>query len=1032
MMSPAGSPLASRSPDPYRYGDTIHDVFDYRVACQPLAPALVTKDQVITYRDLAAAADVLAASLAASGVGPGHFALVRMRRSPVFAAVLLAILKLGAAYLAAEQAWPTDYVQGILDRADAWLVSDDPADGLASPRGAPVVPADALPQGPALPWPKVGVAGTAPCTIFQTSGSTGLPKLAVVPHRATVRAFIGVDYADFGPGHVIVQTSPVCWDVLTLELWSVLLSGGTSLIPPEGSRMGGDLLRSCSAEYGLDTVWLTSSLFSALVDDDLDSFAGIRQVMSGGERVSVDHVRRLLSAHPGMRFSSGYGPVETTVFATSYTESGNDLDQYEEVPLGRPMPATTVLVLDDHGAPCPPGKTGEIHVGGDALGLGYLADPAETRRRFVDGPDGGRFYRTGDLGVWHETGVLLFRGRMDRQLKIRGQRVEPEEVERFISGSFPGVVVAVTPLADPHGLVTGLAAHCGTGARAVTAADIRSACDTGLPPHLRPRRVFVHAELPRTDNGKVDRAALDRAVAVAAADRMQAPSQRPAGGSAADLIAWVASSLLGTDVTAADDLFDLGGDSLFAMRLAARLRREEGISLTVGQIHRERTIARLAGLTAVDPAGQPDGHPVPEAGSTWVLSLAEEDLCLHEVIFPGDPALLLVSAYEWSDDIDLASFRQALVLTCARHPALSAARILEGNQIRAHARTPDQIGRQLQVHHSDDVLAEADGGIVLPAGWLTSFDLASDLPLRVYLARRPGGRLLLGLVMHHVAMDGWSEHLFVAEVSAAYGEMVGVPGDTPRLPRMPVSPPPAAGPAELDRARDYWRALLTGVEPLPVSLAQPGVNTFAQTSLMLTQAQCAALAALSGGHPDLHAGLLAWYADALGHTFHQPSFAIGSAYAARDLAGENAIGFHVQMVPLRIDYLPGKTLTDLAPEISRQWLESLDQRSLPMRQIAACEPGARTRGGRPVFQAGFALQQDPPHHLRLAGDTLKRVPVHPPASPFELYLEVWPHPDGHVAHLQWDKGCVPDTVSQQIADRLRTTAASLAETTSVD
>lgn len=1033
MMSSAGkgnSPFSARSSDPYRYGDTIHDVFAYRAACNPLASALVTKDQVITYGDLAAAADVLAASLAGRGVGPGHFALVRMRRSPAFAAVLLAILKLGAAYLAAEQAWPPDYVQGILDRADAWLVSDDPGDGLASPRGALIVPTDALPQGPAPPWPKVSVAGTAPCTIFQTSGSTGSPKLAVVPHRATVRAFIGVDYADFGPGHVIVQTSPVCWDGLTMELWSVLLSGGTSLIPPEGTRMSADLLRSCAAEYGLDTVWLTSSLFSALVDDDLDSFAGIRQVMSGGERVSADHVRRLLSAYPDMRFSSGYGPVETTVFATSYTVSGNDLEQYEEVPLGRPMPATTVLVLDGHGKLCPPGKTGEIHVGGDALGLGYLADPAETGRRFVDGPDGGRFYRTGDLGMWHETGVLLFRGRVDRQLKIRGQRVEPEEVERFISRSFPGVVAAVTPLTDPHGLVTGLAAHCGTGGRAVSAADITSACDTGLPPHLRPRRVFVHAELPRTGNGKIDREALGGAVA--AAVQAQAPSERPVGGSVGDRMAWIASSLLGTDVTASDDLFDLGGDSLFAMRLAARLRREEGISLTVGQIHRERTIARLERLSAVDASSHLADRPAPEAGTTWELSLVEEDLCLHEAIFPGDPALLLLLAYEWSDDIDLAAFRKALVLTCARHPALSAARIPEANRIRAHARTRDQIDGQLQVHCSDDILVEEDDGVVFPAAWLASFDLARDLPLRVYVARLDGERRLLGLVMHHVTMDGWSEHLFADEVAAAYGELTGTRASAVRLPGSSISQPPAPGQADLDRARDYWRALLACAEPLPVPLAQPGANTFAQTSLPLTQAQCAALAALSGGHPDLHAGLLAWYADALRHTFHQPSFAIGSAYAARDLAGENAIGFHVQMVPVRIDFPPAKTLTVVAQEISRQWLESLDQRSLSLRQIAACQPAARARGRRPVFQAGFALQQDPPRYLRLAEDTCKRLPVRPPAPPFEIYLEVWPHPDGRIAHLQWDRGCVPPVVAQRIAGRLRATAASLSETTSAD
>lgn len=1007
--------------DPYRYGDTIHGVFAQWAARQPQAPALVQGETVISYGDLAAAADVLAVTFAERGVSPGCFAVVRMRRSPAFAAALLAILKLGAAYLAAEQAWPGDYLQDILDRADAWLVTDDPGLSLNPARGTLIVGTDALPQAPRIWLPEISVSRDAPCTIFQTSGSTGSPKLAIVPHRATVRAFIDVDYAEFGPGRVIMQASPVCWDGLTMELWSVLLSGGTSLIPAAATPMSGDLLRACSARSGLDTVWLTSSLLSALVNDDITAFAGLRQVMSGGERVSPDHVRRLLAAYPGIRFSSGYGPVETTVFATSYTVSGKGLDQYGEVPLGRPLPATTVLVLDESGAPCPAGKVGEIHVGGDALGLGYLGDPAETRRRFVSGPDGSLLYRTGDLGEWHQTGVLLFRGRVDRQVKIRGQRAEPEEVERFIARALPGVVAAVTPVTDAQRQIIGLAAHCGTGGRETSAADISAVCHEGLPAHLRPRQIYIHPELPRNDNGKIDYEALKRAIAATGA-RPQAPVDGPHGGSVGDRIVRIASGLLGTAVEASDDLFQLGGDSLFAMRLAARLRREEGLALAVGHIHRERTAERLAKLAVPEPGGVQAAAPK----TARRLSPGEEDLCLHEEIFPGDPSLLVLLAYELPDDVNLAAIRAAMVLTCGRHPALSALRVPEGGQVCAHDLTAAQVDRRLHLYQHDEPLAEQDGAVVFPSGWLGPFDLARDLPLRVYVTGKPGDRRQLGLVAHHVAMDGWSEHLFTDDLSGAYDEVTGrrVPPEQPSRPAPSLSP--AARPAERSRARDYWRSVLRGIQPLRVPLARPGSSSFTETLLTLTDAQCRALAALPGGHPDLHGGTLAWYADGLSQVFNQMSFAIGSAYAARDLAAEETIGYHVQMVPVRVDCAPGKTLADLASEISGQWLTSLDQRSLSLREIAACAPDARSRGHRPVFQAGFALQQAPPPYLELGGSRHRRLAVRPAAPPFELYLELWPDPGGGVtAHLQWDEACVPSAVARRVAERLRTTAPEL-------
>lgn len=338
-----------------------------------------------------------------------------------------------------------------------------------------------------------------------------------------------------------------------------------------------------------------------------------------------------------------------------------------------------------------------------------------------------------------------------------------------------------------------------------------------------------------------------------------------------------------------------------------------------------------------------------------------------------------------------------------------------------------EIGRQLPVQEDHEPLAAAHGCVTFPDAWLAPFDLASELPLRMYRAGPPGQPGQIALVMHHVAMDGWSEHIFTADLGRAYDQLTGgplIPAADP-----PVGLMPPVTPATRERAREYWRGLLDGLEPLPVPRAQPDGGRFAELRLPLTGAQTRALAALPADRRDLHAGALAWYADALRHTFSRVDFAIGSAYAARDLAGEEAVGYHVQMIPLRVTLQPGQTgsLAEIATGISGQWLSSLDQRSLSLREIAACAPGCRWPGHRPVFQAGFALQHNPPPGLTLGGRVHARLAVRPAAPPFELYLEVWPVPGtgGAQALLQWDTTSVPAGLAERLAQRLGATSAGM-------
>ncbi|WP_201752796.1 AMP-binding protein [Micromonospora rubida] len=293
--------------------------------------------------------------------------------------------------------------------------------------------------------PSAYVDSAAAATVFFTSGSTGVPKGVLSPHHATTRLFPGRGFADFGPGRVVLQAAPVSWDAFSLELWGPLTSGGTCVIADADYLLPADLADLVVAT-GLDTAWLTSSLFNFLVDEDdpdRPCLAGLRQVITGGERLSPTHVERFLTRYPDCALINGYGPAESCVFATTHRVSAADCDRPGGIPLGVPVPETTVHILDGDQVAAP-GAVGEICLAGAGLALGYVGDADATAAAFTLVPLGGapvRVYRTGDLGFLDSAGVLHFRGRTDFQVKIAGHRIEPGEIEsaaRRIPGIFCG------------------------------------------------------------------------------------------------------------------------------------------------------------------------------------------------------------------------------------------------------------------------------------------------------------------------------------------------------------------------------------------------------------------------------------------------------------------------------------------------------------------------------------------------------------------------------------------------------------------
>ncbi|WP_411089606.1 amino acid adenylation domain-containing protein [Streptomyces sp. 061-3] len=499
----------------------IHRAVARHAAQRPDATAIITAGRRISYATLDAAADAYAAELAERGVGPDTVVPLLLPRSAQLIALELGILKCGAAYAGLDLRWPADRIAAIIDLLSPPLVVA--AEGASHNLGAhPVHPvaeedvADAAAR--ARGFTATAPRSSAPATVFFTSGTTGRPKIVVSPHQAVSRMFRPDGLAGFGPGHATPQAAPLPWDMYAFEVWGQLVSGGTTVLVKEDHLMP-HTLRELVSTAGVDTLWITTSLFNLFVDEDPGCFAGLRQVLSGGEKLSPAHVRAFLQRHPDIPLRNGYGPAENCMLTTTRLLRPEDCDLPGGVPVGTAVPGTTVLVLDQDNRPCPAGQPGEICIAGQGLARGYFGDPELTAAKFPDiQVDGApvRVYRTGDIGVTDESGVLHFRGRADRQMKISGHRVELAEIEgaaHQVSGVRACVAI---PVPTSQGEVRSIALCYTTDAAPPPGDDgddplaLRDRLTRQLPGYMVPGAVLRVEAFPVTANGKVDSAALLR------------------------------------------------------------------------------------------------------------------------------------------------------------------------------------------------------------------------------------------------------------------------------------------------------------------------------------------------------------------------------------------------------------------------------------------------------------------------------------------------------------------------------------------
>jgi aspartate racemase len=568
------------------------------------AVALVLAGEALTYRELNARANRLARHLVALGIRRADPIALCCERSFEMVVAVLAILKAGGAYVPLDPSYPSERLQFMLADAGAQLLLADEGNALKLREcGARVLALETLALDALADDDLPARSGGAdPAYVMYTSGSTGKPKGVVIPQRAISRLVLRADYVRLDASRVLLQLAPISFDASTLELWGALLHGAKLVLYPERVPTPAELERVLKENH-VTTLWLTAALFNAIVDERVEALSGLEECLTGGEALSVAHVRRAYEhLPPSVRLINGYGPTENTTFTCCHAIPRALAPDCSSIPIGKPIANTRVYVVDSSLQPVPIGVPGELVTGGDGLALGYHARDELNAARFIANPFApGKLYRTGDRVRWRADGVIEFLGRTDDQVKIRGHRIEPGEIGSVL-GTHPSVRKAfVTVHATSEAGKQLVAYYEAQDGPVPTGRELADWLGERLPDYMIPA-AFAHLDaLPMNPNGKVDRARLPE-------PSFESRSALRPRNEMESLLATLWEQVLGVDgVGPEDDFFELGGHSLLAVKLVQAIREAFGQELELSALISAPTLAAQAQMLYLGVGSQKSG-----------------------------------------------------------------------------------------------------------------------------------------------------------------------------------------------------------------------------------------------------------------------------------------------------------------------------------------------------------------------------------------------------------------------------------------
>ncbi|MFJ9377999.1 non-ribosomal peptide synthase/polyketide synthase [Streptomyces sp. NPDC101455] len=994
---------------------TLPELFRAQAARTPEATALVFEGQELTYAELDAQVERTSGVLTALGAGPEQTVAVALPRSLELVVALLSVHRAGAAYLPLDPDYPEERL--------ALMVED----------ARPVyVIRDTLPTGPEGQLP-ASYDPSSPAYVIYTSGSTGRPKGVVVPHEGIVNRLLWMqDAYGLTAADRVLQKTPSSFDVSVWEFFWPLITGATLVVArPEGHRDPAYLARLIR-EQDVTTVHFVPSMLQLFLEETAAAdCTGLRRVMCSGEALPVTLTHRFHTTLTTTELHNLYGPTEASVDVTA-VEIGPDA---RTVPIGRPVWNTRTYVLDAGLRPVPPGVPGELYLAGVQLARGYLDRPGLTAERFVADPYGApgtRMYRTGDLARWSADGTIEYLGRTDDQVKVRGFRVEPGEIESALT-THPSVAHAVVVVREQRLVAYVVPAGDGSGSVDVTA--LRAHTTTALPAHMVPAAFVTLDALPLTPNGKLDRAALPAPDFTTNTGTDAATSPR---SPREEILAGLFGDVLGLErVGADDDFFGLGGHSLLAMRLVSRVRTVLGADLTVRTVFEASTPALLAarlddragGLPALVPAVRPDELP---------LSYAQQRLwLLHRIEGPG-ATYNIPAAWRLTGTLDRGALSAALDDLAVRHESLRT--VFPERDGRPHQVVLDEAS--VPLHHSHVTDTELPDRLDEAAA--RGFEIDRELPLRAHVFEVSEDEHVLLLVLHHIAGDQWSDGPLWRDLAIAYDARRD--GHAPTWAPLPVQyadyalwhrealGAPGAPDSRQSRQLTYWQDTLAG---LPDELALPSdrprplesSHRGGAVGLELDAEQTAGLRALARRHGvSMFMVTQAAVAALLHRLGAGDDIPLGAPISGRgDEHLEDLVGFFVNTLVLRTDLSGDPTFADLLARVRDTDLAAYEHQDLPFERLVEAVNPPRSLARHPLFQVMVVHLDDEGVTPALPGLTARREELGQQGAKFDLSFDFVEQGEGGMrCWIEYSADLFDESTAELLSQRLELLLAQVA------
>ncbi|NOQ24952.1 MAG: amino acid adenylation domain-containing protein, partial [Bacteroidales bacterium] len=927
---------------------TIHQLFEEQVKQFPDKLALEYKNKTFTYQELNEESNKVANCLRKRNVFNEQLIGLMVNRSPEMIIGILGILKSGGAYVPIDPEYPKERINHLIkDSGVTILLSTEGFEKTFDFSGEIILLDGAIVNKSSINFNIIKNASNNLAYVMYTSGSTGQPKGVEVEHKNVVRLVKNTNYFPFSQGHKILQTGAPVFDATTFEIWGALLNGGCLHIPDNDVIMNAELFGKCVKENSITTVWLTSSLFNLLANQDINTFSSLSYLLVGGDVLSVKYINKVKEANKKLVLINGYGPTENTTFSTTFKI---EREYIGSIPIGKPISNSTAYILDKHNKIQPIGVSGELLVGGDGIARKYLNNPELTREKFIPHPfkEGERLYKTGDLAKWLPDGNIEFLGRIDHQVKIRGFRIEVGEIEHVLlkhENIKESVVLALENNGDKY-----LCAYF-VCKEELNHEELRAYMSAQVPDYMLPSYFVQLDELPLTSNGKVNRKVLP-SPQIKAGDDYVAPSNE-----IEENLLEIWSDLLNIDkeeISVNANFFSIGGHSLKATILTGKIYKEIGVEFPLRDVFLHSTIKSQASQIATSAKKEFVSIPKAKEQSNYPLSSAQKRLYLLQQFDLTSTAYNMPNIIPLGKEADKSKIEEVFKQLINRHESFrTSINIVDQEPVQIISKDVEFELEELNIENSE--LENTRNKFIKP------FDLSKAPFLRVSIVDVKGEESLLMIDMHHIISDGTSHSILEKEFQALFSreELAPLPLQYKDYSQWQNSKEQQE---LIKNQEEYWLNKFEGEIPvlnLPIDYIRPLMQSHegATVNFVLSKEETEGIKFFTKENDlTLYMSLLSVFNILLSKLSGQEDIVVGTPIAGRNHAGlENIVGMFINTLSIRNEVKGETTIQEFVSSLKQTVLGAYENQNYQFEELVNKVSVERDTSRNPIFDVMINL-----------------------------------------------------------------------------